>query len=136
LVEADETFILESFKGKRLGLSRKFRKRGGKASKRGVSAKQIPAIVARDRSGATSDAVLPHLDADSLTAALAGSITRPAALCCDGGSTIAAFTRRARIKFHALPAPGQPRLESTEIHIKNVSAYHDRLKKGCNTFTA
>src|SRR5665213_1145998 len=38
VVEADETFILESFKGKRRGLPRAPRKRGGKASKRGLSA--------------------------------------------------------------------------------------------------
>ena len=44
LVEADETFILESFKGRRTGLPRKPRRRGGKASKRGLSAEQIPVI--------------------------------------------------------------------------------------------
>src|SRR5450759_129017 len=106
IVEADETFILESFKGKRAGLPRPARKRGGKASKRGLSSEQIPVIVARDRTGATLDAVLPRLDAASMTAALGNTITRPAELCCDGGSAITAFARRARIKFHVLPAPG------------------------------
>ena len=38
IVEGDETFILESFKGKRSGLPRKARKRGGKSAKRGISA--------------------------------------------------------------------------------------------------
>ena len=42
IVEADETFILESFKGKRRDLPRASRKRGGKAAKRGLSAEQIP----------------------------------------------------------------------------------------------
>ena len=59
IVEADETFILESFKGRRAGLARLARRRGGKAAKRGLSAEQIPVVVARDRSGATFDAVLP-----------------------------------------------------------------------------
>ena len=84
IVEADETFILESFKGKRSGLPRASRKRGGKASKRGLSAEQIPVMVARDRTGATIDAILLHLDAASITAALGHVITRPAELCCDG----------------------------------------------------
>ena len=106
IVEADETFILESFKGQRRDLPRAPRKRGGKASKRGLSAEQIPVIVARDRTGATIDAVLPHLDAASITAALGHVMTRPAELCCDGGSAITAFARRARVKFHVLPAPG------------------------------
>jgi len=66
IVEADETFVLESFKGKRRGLPRAARKRGGKASKRGLSAEQIPVLVARDRTGATIDAVLPRRDAASI----------------------------------------------------------------------
>ena len=40
VVEGDETFILESFKGKRSGMPRKARKRGGKSAKRGLSAEQ------------------------------------------------------------------------------------------------
>src|SRR3954447_14604224 len=59
IVEADETFILESFKGKRSDLPRPARKRGGKAVKRGLSREQIPILVARDRTGHTTDAVLP-----------------------------------------------------------------------------
>ena len=35
IVEGDETFILESFKGKRSDMPRKSRKRGGKSAKRG-----------------------------------------------------------------------------------------------------
>jgi hypothetical protein len=134
LVEADETFILESFKGRRTGLPRKPRKRGGKASKRGLSAEQIPVIVARDRTGATVDAVLPRLDAASMTAALGNIITRPAELCCDGGSAITAFARRARIKFHTVPAPGLPTPEAPDIHINNVNAYHGRLKEWMRHF--
>jgi transposase-like protein len=127
LVEADETFILESFKGKRTALPRKSRKRG-------LSAEQIPVIVARDRTGATIDAVLPRLDAASLTAALGSAITRPAELCCDGGSAITAFARRARIKFHVLPAPGLPKPEAPDFHINNVNAYHGRLKEWMRRF--
>src|SRR5664279_543843 len=70
IVEGDETFILESFKGKRSDMPRKSRKRGGKSAKRGLSAEQIPVIVARDRRGATTDAVLPKLDRVSIAAAL------------------------------------------------------------------
>ena len=134
IVEADETFILESFKGKRSFLPRPSRKRGGKAHKRGLSAEQIPVIVARDRSGATIDAVLPRLDAASITAALCNVMTRPAELCCDGGSAITAFARRARLRFHVLPAPGLPKPEAPELHINNVNAYHGRLKEWMRRF--
>ena len=59
IVESDETFILESFKGKRSALPREARQRGAASAKRDLSAEQIPIIVARDRHGATIDAVLP-----------------------------------------------------------------------------
>jgi transposase-like protein len=80
IVEADETFILESFKGKRGGLPRSARKRGGTARKRGLSAEQIPVLIARDRSGSTIDAVLPRLDAASIMGALGNVIAKPAEL--------------------------------------------------------
>jgi hypothetical protein len=51
VVEGDETFILESFKGKRSGLPRKRRQ----IHQARDSAEQIPVIVARDRQGATTD---------------------------------------------------------------------------------
>ena len=129
IVEADETFILESFKGKRSDLPRPARTRGGVAAKRGLSAEQIPVIVARDRAGATIDAVLPRLDAASISAVLGPVITRPAESCCDGGKAITAFARRARVTFHVLPAPGGPKPTAPELHINNVNAYHGRLKE-------
>ncbi len=134
IVEADETFILESFKGKRGGLPRAPRKRGGKASKRGLSAEQIPVIVARDRGGATIDGVLPRLDAASITAVLGPFIRKSAELCCDGGTAIKAFARRAGVTFHVLPAPGIPRPEAPDLHINNVNAYHGRLKEWMRRF--
>jgi transposase-like protein len=134
IVEADETFILESFKGKREGLPRPSRERGGKAAKRGLSAEQIPVIVARDRTGATLDAVLPKLDAASLTAALGGVIAPSTDFCCDGGSAITAFARRAKLNVHVLPAPGNPRPEAPEHHINNVNGYHGRLKEWMRRF--
>jgi transposase-like protein len=77
IVEAGETFILESFKGRRGDLPRPARKRGGKAAKRGLSAEQVPVIAARDGSGATADAVLPRPGAASIAAALGQSLPGP-----------------------------------------------------------
>ena len=134
IVEADETFILESFKGKRQGLPRASRKRGGKASKRGLSAEQIPVMVARDREGATIDGVLPRLDAASIAAVLGPVIKKSAELCCDGGTAIKAFARRAGVPFHVLTAPGIPRPEAPDLHINNVNAYHGRLKEWMRRF--
>jgi transposase-like protein len=141
IVEGDETFILESFKGKRSGLPRKSRKRGSKSAKRGLSAEQIPVIVARDRNGATTDAVLPKLDRVSITAALDGVVTSANEFCCDGGTAIVAFARRAGIAAHVLPnppsrarSPGKPTRQAPDYHLNNVNAYHGRLKEWLRRF--
>src|SRR5271166_2452438 len=75
IVEADETFILESFKGRWSALTRKARKRGGSARHPGAYQDNIPVLVARDRKGATFDAVLPQDDSASIAAALTGVVT-------------------------------------------------------------
>ena len=73
IVEADETFILESFKGRWSDLPRKARKRGATARHPGSYQDNIPVLVARDRKGATFDAVLPQVDGRFDRAALAGT---------------------------------------------------------------
>ncbi|MGH7042912.1 MAG: IS1595 family transposase [Acetobacteraceae bacterium] len=134
IVESDETFILESFKGKRSGLARAPRKRGGKPAKTGISAEQIPVLVARDRLGATTDAVLAKLDRVSIVSALSGVVTPANELCCDGGKALLAFARRAGIPVHVLPVPGKPSPQAPHFHINNVNAYHGRLKEWMRRF--
>lgn len=134
IVEGDETFILESFKGKRSAMPRAARKRGGKPAKCGISAEQIPVLVARDRHGATTDAVLPKLNRLSITAALGGIVTPANEFCCDGGTAIIAFARKAGIPTHILPMPGKPKPNAPDFHINNVNAYHGRLKEWLRRF--
>ena len=86
IVEADETYVLESRKGAR-GLGRKARRRGGKAKKRGLSREQVPVLMAADRSGTTVSAVLPRVDAAALAAALDPVVAKDALLVSDGGAS-------------------------------------------------
>ena len=65
IVEADETYLLESRKGER-HLGHKAHRRGGKASERGLSSEQVPVLVSADHSGKTVSAVLPAVNADTL----------------------------------------------------------------------
>jgi len=134
IVEADETFILESFKGRWSDLPRKARKRGGSARHPGLCQDNIPVLVARDRNGATFDAVLPNDDSASIGAALAGVLSADNHLVGDGGRPIAAFARKAKISFHAVPSPGKPAPAAPHLHINNVNAYHSRLKQWLNRF--
>jgi len=134
IVEADETFVLESFKGRWSDLPRAARKRGGKARHAGLYQDNIPILVARDRKGATFDAILPQVDQASIGRALGGVVTQDNHLIGDGGRPIAAFARRAGIPFHAVPAPGKPAPEAPHLHINNVNAYHSRLKQRLTRF--
>lgn len=134
IVEADETFILESFKGRRSDLPRRPRKRGGKAKHPGLFFENIPILVARDRDGATVDAVLPNVDRASIAAVLDGVVTPANRFVCDGGKAIVAFARRANIPVHVVPAPGKPSPEAPDFHLNNVNAYHGRLKEWMRRF--
>ena len=134
IVEADETFVLESFKGRWSDLPRAARKRGGKARHPGLHQDNIPILVARDRKGATFDAVLPQVDGAAVRTALAGVVTPGNHLVGDGGRAIAAFARRAGIPFHAVPSPGKPTAKAPHLHINNVNAYHSRLKQWLKRF--
>jgi hypothetical protein len=52
--------------------------------------------------------VPPQDDSASIAAALTGIVTPGNHLVGDGGKPLAAFARKARIPFHAAPAPGKP----------------------------
>jgi transposase-like protein len=127
IVEADETFFLESFKGQRR-LPRPARKRGGVGVTRGTGKDQIPVMVVRDREGHTADFKLERLDALHVQDALLSLIDQESVLCTDGAAVYAAFARNCGITHQVVHAqPGQ-RVREGAFHIQNVNAYHSRLK--------
>ena len=134
IVEADETFILESFKGRWSDLPRKARRRGGTARHPGSYQDNIPVIVARDRRPSTP--FCPQEDGASIAAALTGVVTHANHLVGDGGQPLAAFARRAKIPFHAVRAPGKPTPEAPYLHINNVNAYQAASTNGSTVSTA
>jgi transposase-like protein len=127
IVEADETYFLESHKGER-HLPRPPRKRGGVAKKRGLSSEQIPVLVVRDRSTATTDAVLPKANTASVTAVLAPVIDADAVLCSDSNAIYHCFAERAHIAHTPVNLSAGIRVIDHAFHIQNANAYHSRLK--------
>jgi transposase-like protein len=127
IAEADETMFLLSFKGKRSGLDRKARKRGGKAAKRGLSHEQVPVLVARDRAGVTMDCVLKAMDMTTLSAALKPFLTKDVVLCTDGSPALASAARHMGVEHHAVNLSASVRVDGA-WHVQNVNAYHSRLK--------
>ncbi|MBA6341866.1 IS1595 family transposase [Colwellia sp. MB02u-10] len=77
VIEADETFLPESFKGKRV-IDRKSRKRGG------GRIKQVPIFIALDRRGAVSHKVLERNTKENIQAQLKPLLSSGSVLCMDG----------------------------------------------------
>ena len=133
IVEADETFFLESFKGQRK-LPRPARQRGGVGQTRGTGGDQIPVLVVRDRAGHTADFKLDKLDARHVLAVLAPLVDADAVLCTDGAAVYAVFARATQITHEIIKAQHGQRVKAGAFHIQNVNAYHGRLKEWLRRF--
>jgi transposase-like protein len=114
IVEADETCMLKSCKGQpqpRRSQRRKPRRRGGRATIRGMSKEHDIVLVVRDRSGACTDPVL----------------------CTDGSGALAAAARHLEVEHHAINLSAGHRVIGP-WHINNVNGYHGRLKNWLRRF--
>ena len=133
IAEADETFVLHSQKGQS-NLDRKPRKRGGKASKRGRSEEQVCILVARDRTGATTDHVLETFTNNTLIEVLQPILRQDTILCTDGLPLYNHFATSANITHKAINLKAGIRVIDKVFHIQNVNAYHSRLKDWMRRF--
>ena len=133
IVEADETFFLESFKGQRR-LPRPARRRGGVGRTRGTSPDQIAVLVVRDRSGQTADFRLEKLDAPHVIAVLRPLIDPDAILCSDGANVYKTFAREAGVTHRPVNVQRGLRVLEGVFHIQNVNAYDSRLKTWMRRF--
>ena len=108
--------------------------RGGSAKKRGLSDEQIPVLVARDRSGATADAVLTQVTAKSVAAILRPLLARDAILCSDGNPVYEAVAKALDVTLQAVNLAGGIRVRDKVFHVQNVNAYDSRLKGWMDRF--
>lgn len=127
LVEADQTYILESDKGKEV-VDRKSRKRGGKAKKRGLSKDLVPILVVRDRSGATLSTRLEGDNTETITGVMSGRLAKDAFLCTDSSHTLAAIARRLNVVHRPVNLAAGVRVLAGIFHVQNVNAFYSRLK--------
>lgn len=136
IVEADETCWLKSNKGQCAAiraLRRPARRRGGRATQRGMTSEHDIVLVVRDRSGACTDQIVEALDTAHLAAVLQPLLARDAVLCTDGSAALAAAARHIGVEHHAINA--NDRLPYIgPWHINNVNGYHSRIKNWMNRF--
>lgn len=134
LVEADETYLLESQKGSR-HLNRPARKRGGVARRRGISREHDCVLVARDRSGRTLDF---HTGRGPVTAVqlidcLGPVLADDALLISDAAQAYRSFARQTGISHAAVNLRAGVRARGA-IHIQNVNGWHSRFKNWLRRF--
>lgn len=134
IVEADETFILKSAKGSRGLVGRAPRKRGGKPKKTGTSPDDYDIVlIARDRSGSTSDQILYDLTAPTTAEVLKPLVARDAVLVTDGRDAYGAFAHAESI-LHIPIITSRGEHVYRGFHIQNVNAYTSRLKTWMRPF--
>jgi hypothetical protein len=128
IAEADELFIFESEKGSRK-LERAPRKRGGAATKRGISDEQVCVLVARDRSGQTLDFVTGKgpVTKAQLHRHLPPVLDHDVLLVTDANAAYRYFAREAGISHEFVNLKAGVRVRGA-IHVQNVNAYHSRFK--------
>ncbi len=134
ITEADEAFFLESFKGKKKAMQRSPRKRGSKASKRGLSDEQIPVLICRDRSGSTTDFILEKDDRTHIYEALKPVVASDAILCTDGSRAMIGVARKMGLTHRPVNLAAGIRVIAGVYHVQNVNAYGSRLKTWMRRF--
>jgi len=128
IVEADETYRLESQKGSRT-MTRKPRKRGGVATRRGISSELDCLLVARDRTGQTLDF---HTGRGQVTVAQLHACLKPVLpadvlLISDSAHSYRRFAKQAGLTHEAVNTESGVHARGA-IHIQNVNAWHSRFK--------
>ncbi|WP_322403154.1 IS1595 family transposase [Massilia luteola] len=128
IVEADETYRLESQKGSR-NLTRPPRKRGGVATRRGINREHDCLLIARDRSGQTLDF---HTGRGQVTVAQLHACLKPVLpadvlLISDGAVAYRRFAEQAGVTHEAVNVKAGIRARGA-IHIQNVNGWHSRFK--------
>ena len=132
IAEADETYFLHSDKGCRR-LNRPARRRGGKASTRGLAPDLVPVLVARDRSGQTANFILSSTTGADMAKALRPLLPIDTILCTDGSSALASAARSLGVEHQAINVAAGCRVRGA-WHIQNVNAFDSRLKLWMHRF--
>jgi transposase-like protein len=136
IVESDETFFLESYKGRKPVTFRTPRKRGGVAKKRGISKEQVCVVVAIDRDGdvVSQNAGRGRITASEIDAVLGSRPAPGSLLCTDSAKNYMAFARMKGLHHEVINVRKGVYVRKGIYHVQHVNAYHKRLKKWMERF--
>lgn len=130
ITESDETFFLQSDKGREVE-TRKPRKRGGSSSKKGINDDHIAVIVTQDRKKQIDVTVATkgRLKKIDLEKAIGNRLTQQTVLCSDSHVSYKGFAIDKHIEHHPLRSDLKQRVISGVYHIQHVNSAHRRIKK-------
>lgn len=134
IVEADETYRLESQKGSRQ-LTRAPRLRGGVARRRGINQEHDCLLVACDRSGQSLDFHTGRgpVTAIQLRTCLEPVLPRDVLLISDSAAAYARFAAQTGITHETVNLRAGKRVRGA-IHIQHVNGWHSRFKSWLSRF--
>jgi len=135
IVESDDIFFLESEKGSR-NITRKSRKRGSKATKRGISNQQVSVVITQDRKQSKEMVVVKkgRITKKSLDKVLGGRIKEGSTLCTDSHRSYTAFTKANGIEHQKFIANKGQRVKDKIYHVQNVNNTASRLRNWMKPF--
>jgi len=134
MVEADETYLLESQKGSRR-LDRPARRRGGVARRRGISRDHDCLLVARGRNKQTLDFHTGRgaVSTSQLERCLGPVLAPDVLLISDSARAYVGFAARTGIRHTAINVRAGERARGA-IHLNNVNGWHGRFKTWLRRF--
>ena len=138
IIEVDGTYFLESFTGNHTSddfeMPREPRKRGGKASKRGISSEQICVIGAVNRDGKYYFSVVGNGRPTNrqVKNALKDHIQPSSTLCTDGHVAYRQFAKDEWLNL--VQIKGGRATKKGIYHIQHANKLHDSAKKMVNNF--
>lgn len=132
VVEVDETFFPESFKGnhknsKNFVMPRKSRKRGKEVKKRGISNEQVCVVCSQDRLGnmITELVCKGRVKHSDLQRLFENRVEDDAIFCTDSHRSYIKFAQNLGIELHQIKSG---RHTDGVYHIQHISAFHSNLK--------
>lgn len=126
IVEADDTFVRESYKGNK-PVGREAYKRGEKASKPGLSQEQICISTAIDTNGNSYGKISArgHAKAKEINKAIGKQIKKDAILCTDNDSSYKKFAKDKNLEHMII---NTDRHTNGVYNIQLINNFHSRLK--------
>lgn len=128
IVEADELFFLESYKGKRTIHHREPRKRGGMGDKRRKD-EQIAVLIVKERSGGLTKAMLGRPNKEKIGKTLKSIVAPDSIICSDGAHSYRSFAKENGLTHYRTIASKGERVIGKQFHIQNVNNYMMRTRK-------